>query len=565
MFNKFSQKFNTIGVDEFVVTQLINNINTFNSSMSADKNFSCSYVVEGVEIILSILAIIKESYNSLDQYLKDTFEYSLPVWIEAIIKIGQFLNFFQTNSSLEGILMKEVYDQLKLTEQYDNLVIIEGVKATIEDEVIRKELHNLLVTAKTRVVDELKDIQIIFDSETGTKAVVVLIDGFNIEDFKEETAAEPVAEVEEEFWQCYYCGNENDKENPICIFCDKNKKVKPKDQPKRKSTLIKTHSYQNNVNEKMQELMNSLKTKLLPSEQAEEVTEQITEIVASSESAVKKSTITVVQGEEAKKRQKLLNEFFKTRMDSYINEGEYLQSRIQSLESGSSRKYIASELELLKNLVKDTSPSKYDNINFVDMFNTLQNNGVDFWFENVVLDPMSRNNEIDINLMERIRELIDINICKEKGLSLKFPALSLRFIPQNFASVNHVTIEFLETYFKELRNVPLSVIRYYWVLIKYFNNCLAAALPFIKPPDVYSSDIKEASSDEFVSIPFPKTISAFLSSARGITFSTIKQNLIRDIISSTEFNEEEVQIPTMKFERLNIRSTIDSSNAKKGG
>jgi hypothetical protein len=66
----------------------------------------------------------------------------------------------------------------------------------------------------------------------------------------------------------------------------------------------------------------------------------------------------------------------------------------------------------------------------------------------------------------------------------------------------------------------------------------------------------------YINIPFPKTISAFLSTARGVTFSFTKSNLIKEIISSTEFNEEEVQIPTFKFERLNIASNLDKKSTK---
>jgi hypothetical protein len=192
------------------------------------------------------------------------------------------------------------------------------------------------------------------------------------------------------------------------------------------------------------------------------------------------------------------------------------------------------------------------------LYEKLQQQGIDFWLDEVVIEENSKLAEIDLQLMEKIRELVDLKVCEVKMISLIYPANNLRFVPVNFAQINHNPITIIETYYKELREVPLSVIRYNWILIKYFNNCLNAALPFIKPPDAHLNKNIEK-NDEFTHIPFPKTISAFLSSARGITFSIIKQNLIREISSYTEFNEEEVQITTFKFERLNIMSQNDKA------
>ena len=67
---------------------------------------------------------------------------------------------------------------------------------------------------------------------------------------------------------------------------------------------------------------------------------------------------------------------------------------------------------------------------------------------------------------------------------------------------------------------------------------------------------------DYIYISFPKTISMFLSSAKGVTLSTTKNNLINDVLSFTEYSPEEVQIPTFKFERLAIANTtnINSEN-----
>jgi hypothetical protein len=544
-----SQKFGIIGIDEYTLMQLISNINNFNNS--GDKSFSSGYVVEGVEILLSILGIIKESFNTLDHYLKDTFEYNLPVWIEAIIKLGQFLSFFQGTSNLEGILMKEVYDQLNICNQFDNLIVIQNIPASVEDSTITSEILGLLSKTKARVVDLYKDIQVVPGSES--KAVCVLLDGFIIENVKEEE--QEVPEPEDPLWTCFYCGNDNDKENISCIFCDKNKKIKPKEKPKKKSSLIKTLS----INDKMKELIGLIKS-------AQKLTEySVSEQVDGETKTIKKfNAITVSQGDELKRTifdNPVVKDFLYKRLIAYCTEKEYMTEKLTILENSVVSKYISNEITVIKNLLN--SEEARPDIDLIKVYEVLQNNGVDLWLESVVLDPQARNMEININLMEKIRELVDLKVCEEKMTSLIFPAPNLRFIPSTFSHLNHTTLDVIENYYRELREIPLAVIRYYWVLIKYFNNCLSAALPFIKPPDTYISTSVSNASDGYINIPFPKTISAFLSSSRGIAFSIIKQNLIKEITASTDFNEEEVQIPTFKFERLNIINQVDKSSRKK--
>ena len=156
--------------------------------------------------------------------------------------------------------------------------------------------------------------------------------------------------------------------------------------------------------------------------------------------------------------------------------------------------------------------------------------------------------------MEKIREEIDNKISKSGKYSATLPSTFLRVIPLNFSTINHTNL-------LSLKDIPLSTLRYYWTIIKYFNNCLVEALPFIKPPDYYMSSSPSLTEEGYINIPFPRTISAFLSSARGIMFSFIKNGLVKEVLSATEYTEEEVQIPTFKFERLSIASSVEKKNA----
>ena len=383
---------------------------------------------------------------------------------------------------------------------------------------------------------------------------------------------------------------ENDKDNTSCVFCEKAKKVKLKEvkKEKPKSSLIKVDSYNNAVVKKMDNLKNNLKNseKLtihyiekevivdIPptanTEKFEELGDTKPLVLFEIPKKEIKNFLQITQGRDLRNKgvDHLLNNYLHLRLKDYVREGDYISQKLRDLQNNPHvRKYISNELDTFNSLIRqektrrEDSPEPEIKTDVLKIYENLQINGVDLWLENVVLDPQSRNGEINIKLMEKIRELIDLKICKEKNISLILPAVNLRFVPSEFNSINHSSYSLLINNFNELRNIPLSVIRFYWVIIKYFNNCLCAALPFIKPPDAYSITNDNLKQDEegYVSIPLPKTMSAFLSSARGITFSFTKQNLIKDIIDHTEFNEDEVQIPTFKFERLNIKNQLEKN------
>jgi len=603
-----SKKFNILGIDEFALMKLIEIITNFDVDQK-DKNFSSAYIVEGVEIILSILAVIKEPFNILDKYLRETFNYILPMRIEAIIKLGQFLNFFQGTASLEGILMKEIYDQLKIENQINNIIFIENINKVIPNDIILEHLRNLLSINKAKVVDFDNDIKI-FENEC-YKYIFILIDGFIIENLTEKIEEIKEPEPEDEMWICFYCSMENDKDNTFCIFCDKNKKIKPKDKPPKKSNLIKTISFDFTLQDLMNSFIDqlrSLNTKL--NERLEKI-----DLVDSSLINNSIGDINIIYSNsdlwKNTKYKMYLNEFFQARIISYAEDYDYITQKIRILNNiptikkalNSQINYLCELVENLKKLKSEKSEinsnkvieresdtirkEKYYDVikdlnelekkklsiiktmknpseDFILFFESLQNNGVDLWFENSILDSQSRNNVVEIKLLEKLREFIDIRICKEKGFSLNLQAVCLRFVPSHFNSINCYLAENLETYSKEFRNLNISHIRFYWTLIKYFNNCLCAALPIIKPPDTYlTENLLHNTDDEYLNLPFPKTMSAFLSSARGIAFSITKQNLIRDIIAYTEFSEEQVQIPTFKFERLNIENHLENNISNK--
>lgn len=576
-----SKKFNILGIDEFALMRLIDLITKFDAEQK-DKSFSSAFIVEGVEIILSILAVIKEPFNILDKYLSETFNYILPVRIEAIIKLGQFLNFFQGSASLEGLLMKEIYDQVKIDNQFNDLILIENIYKDISDDIIYAELRNIFISCKAKIIDFDKDVKI-FNQEN-SKVCFALIDGFIIEDLAEKVEEIKEPEPVDEFWECFYCHMENDKDNTFCIFCDKNKKVKPKEKPQKKSNLIKTISYDYTLQESMNKLVNLLKDLnnrfQLPQAQTQlENSANLISLTLPSINATAKNNIIFNNAKTLKTTYKdLLNKFLEFRTYNYASDYDYILQKIKIINNSTAiRNALKSQINYLNELseslkikanLKINSPHENNiidinnkNYDYILFFECLQNNGIDLWFENVILDSQSRNKEIDVKILEKLREFIDIKICKEKSFSLNLQALCLRFVPSHLNSINCYQAESLETYSKDFRNLNIAQIRFYWTIIKYFNNCLCAALPIIKPPDAYLSESNlHDNEEEYIHLPFPKSMSAFLSSSRGIAFSITKKNLIRDIINYTEFSEEQVQIPTFIFERLNIKNNLDNTN-----
>jgi hypothetical protein len=628
------EKFNIIGVDEMSVIQLIKNIDNCHSNETKEKSFSSSYVVNGVEIILSILAGIKESYVTLEMYFKENFDYSLPLWIEAIIKLGQFLNFLQGSSSLENNLMREIKDELSVynMKQFNNIFVLGNIPASTSDQDIRIQVENILSTHNAKIVDKHKDIQIINSQDGLSKSVVFLTDGYNVDSLK-EMVEETVVEPESSLWQCAFCEMENDMENEMCIFCEREKTVKVKEAQPKKKGLIRMEAYNYTVSDIISSIKNSLKnndvlssytvkelvekkqgeefsqvqteikTEVKPVEKLEEVENktketETSEVVSTTltenqklenlekvetqtyQEITKKNILTINSGDEYTSNpnlEDLINKFLKIRFAYYLSDKEFFTSHmkhircipklqdeinlINSFAVFTDSLQSNEEVSLLINDVKlDKAGDLFSSTNFIKLYKKLESHEIDLWMDNMRVADKEWN-EINISTMEKIRELIDMLICKETNLNFVLPVSSIRFIPDRFNSLNHTGNIVLENNYPELLKYPLSFIRFYWSIIRYFNSCLLAALPFIKPPDMYAAN-ENLEDKDYINIPFPKSISMFLSSAKGITFSYTKSNLIREVIASTEYSEEVVQIPSFKFERLQIVNNLQKSDQK---
>ena len=521
------EKFTYLGIPERSLIMMIQTINGFTVE-NKDKSLSSAYVVEGVEVLLSIFSVLDVTYVSLESYLKEHLQYELPLWIEAIIKLGQFLNYMQGNSQLDCNIINEIKEQNKLSS--NNIILIQYSDNACGDEVYGSVMkiineHNVSVVNEKCDVINMKEL----------KCVGVVIDGFEYNDKirkngDDNSKEEDEKEEENMFWLCFYCKMENDKDNMSCVFCDKNKKeapqVKVPKKAKRKESLAdnQNKSISSDI-EKLKQMINAIKS--------------ITNVVA-----VHQADITTTNNDNTQLT--LLQHFLYDRTLSYMNkEQDYFNNQLQLINNMNTALAHA-----IRSISLETS---------IQVYNDMLTNNIDLWFEHFDIIPHSIN--INLSLMEKIRYEIDKRIANFSKYSLILPTSSLRIMPLSFNPIHKHNL-------LSLRNVPINIIRYYWTIIKYFNTCLVEAIRYIKPPDYYLTSVRDVACDDdndndnYINIPFPQTISSFLSMARGIIFACMKNDLIAEILHATEFTEQEVQAPTFKFERLTIASSFDNKNQK---
>ncbi|MCQ2816677.1 MAG: HECT domain-containing protein, partial [archaeon] len=511
-------------------------------------------IVGQVEILLGVLAYLRESYNNLENYFKEIFDFSLPLWIAAIIKIGNFLSYLQGNSTLEFNLKQEILSSLKCNDTSifdDNLIFIKlNESSEMQEKTFRNKIMDICKKAKCRIFNTNGDI-----IQLNKNMIGILLDGFLVSELKEieeEEVKEEKKEPEEEFWFCSACGFENAFDNDCCCACDKPKPANVVKKEEKKETKKKTF---------IKEEMYTLKEK--------DMKNDFIELIRNDPAfKIEKNKIEVTLYKDIKKDKNILiNKFLMLRLIHYLSDDDHYSDCIIPIIKQNS------EISQIFNILKEKLKSNENNVNkfiplllspdksgeyseilsydYLSFYSNLFSKEYDIYHYNTSITNDLTEEIIDINLMEKIRRFVDMTICKESKVSYVYPSNNIHFPSSNFNGLNEIPKDILYNYCKDLIEVPISKIRYYWSIIKYFNTCLLSALPIIKPADYSSSNITQSREDkEYIYILFPKTISAFLSSAKGITLSNTKNNLLNDILLETEYTEEEIQIPTFKFERL---------------
>ena len=597
-----------------------------------NNKYYSSYVVEGVEIILAILSIIKGpkiDIGVISNFLKSKFNYNLPVFIETIYKLNQLIDFINEpkENKLEESLIKEMERENDLNNfLYNNIIILkvndnyQKIKEKKEEEKcedkkgekeepkeeseetkitkFKKERIKSFITnikksleinenkkkekksgeskdkkpikkevpienkkpLKEYLIDILKEYELLivnldndilefnYNNEgKEEKYIGIIFDGFilsgkNLKEPEVKKEEPKIEEKEEPFWVCFYCQMENDKNNTFCVFCDKDKKVLPKEKPKPKQAeeqkvlgIPDNYSTVLKYNEKK---MNNLIKKLKSLDDAP------FEEIYFGEDII---SLPDYPGP--------LTNYLCERINKYKGNRDFLMPKLSSLKKLNNKEID----EIIEKLSDEKNSIKLEEA--FDLTMNCLNNGIDIWFENTNIkefcENQQKNKSLDLNLLAKISTIIDNEIIsnqvynKIEDYVLILPSNQIRSIYSEFNNINQISR------FRDLDDLPLNLIRYYWSIIKSYNNYLKTSLPFIKPPSSYKTILKNSAKSDYVLVPLHETITTFLTNNRGLIFNSIKTGLLNSIIDSSEFSEEEIQIPKMKFERLEIANNID--------
>ena len=616
-----------------------------------NNKYYSSYVVEGVEIILAIFSIIKGpkiDIQVISNFLKNKFNYNLPVFIETIYKLNQLIDFINDpkENKLEESLIKEMEKEndlnnflynniiiLKINDQYEKIRadkeamkaeekkeekenkkekekeesdddkedskltkfkkekiknFINNIKKSLEiDEnkkrekkdkknekksgeskekkQIKKEVPKVIIKPiREQLLDIINEFELLIVNSDNDilefefdnmgkkeKYIGITFDGFILSnknlkepEIKKEEELDKKEEVKEEepFWLCYYCQMENDKNNTFCVFCDKDKKVLVKEKPKPKPVEEKidlgipdNYSTVLKYNEKK---MNNLIKKLKSLEDSP------FEEIYFGEDII---SLPDYPGP--------LTNYLCERINKYKNNKDFLMPKLSSLKK-LNNKELDEMITKLSDEKKIIQPEEA-----FDLTMNCLNNGIDIWFENTNIkefwEKHQKNKSLDLSLLAKISTIIDNAIIsnqvynKIEDYTLLLPSNQIRSVYSEFNNMNQISK------FSDLSELPINMVRYYWSIIKYYNNYLKTSLPFIKPPSPYKTILKNSAKSDYILVPLHETITTFLTNNRGIIFNSIKTGLLNSIIDSSEFSEEEIQIPKMKFERLEIANNID--------
>ena len=578
-----------------------------------NNKYCSSYVVEGVEIILAILSIIKGpkiDISIISKYLNDKFNYNLPIFIIAIDKLNQLIDFI--NNTNENVLEKTLIDEMEKENDLTNFIFNNIIILKIKDDYDKtepkkeeqkkeetkkeepkkedekkeepkkeekkdnkdnknkdkpkkdkkeKEKESNKINLKDKVIQLLKEHEVIivnadddilefnYNNEGKIeKYLGIAFDGFILSDKNLKTEEEKVEEkkiVEEEdpLWVCFYCKMENDKSNSFCVFCDKDKKVLPKEKPKPKIIEKQDKSSLGPPNNFDMALRYNQKKMVTLLKKLNKIEKEPFEKIYSGEEII---SLPDYPGP--------LNNYLFERFNKYRNNKDYYLPKLAMLKK-------LNDPNIEENLKQISCENEVKCEDILDVIMNCMNNGIDFWFDYInfknLINNKQKEKNIDLSLLTKISDIIDNAIIsnqiynKIEDYVLFLPSNQIRCINPSFNNFNQ-TSRFLE-----MNEIPLNIIRYYWSIVKYYNNCLKTSLPYIKPPSPYKTILKNSTKSDYILVPLHETISTFLTNTRGLIFNSIKTGLLNSIIDSSEFSEEEIQIPEMKFERLEIASNID--------
>ena len=406
------------------------------------------------------------------------------------IKLYSVLTNIIENKPIEEKIYNEIISKMNKysNEQLKKVLFINNSSNKSIDE-IANNLQQYGV-----IINNIKEDMFLLENNI----IGVIIDCFNKEKLSrcniEEKKVEEKKEEnpEEQMWECSTCHELNDKDNESCVFCDAPKVVAPPKKVAKKKEKKKEDEKAinlNNIDECMNILIKKLETEM---------------IIIKNDNSNYNSLLN-----------KLINLHFNNIKD-IIEKKNIIKNYFKD---ESKLKEINSILDLIK-----------DNKLTIEDINKLSTYGIDIYLDIV----SNEENKIILgkinNLGKIIFSLQKLNNSISIQQLIEYPCF---FRDKDLIKDNNI-----------LSSMTIGELRYYLSIISLINESFSTIVPLLRPPEI--TKLSKHKNDKNESISLPVLITKF----RYIISPKIKNSILENIISLTEYDEDLIQIPSFNVERL---------------
>lgn len=453
-----------------------------------------SYIQDGVELINTALLPWDCKENISNKLFVET-----PDWMQSMFKSMSFLHYFRH----EGSLIPEIEEEAKSLlshNQWETVIILENLA-----EEKQAKVCDILNQYKLRIINKEQDIQFLGDK------CVIFADGYSLQyyqetDFGEEEKKEVPDEdsKEPDSYQCSICTFENPMSNTVCEMCGSPKPAPAasKDEendPSKTSVREIERRLNDNKKEALAELCKAIigatdcTTKLYDVESNEIINSALFQRMFRTDGTL---------NEETSKGFEQIWAYLKDWLDDDMHKAK--------------DKFIG-----------------FAKVSALDVYKTLEQKGFDLWLQkglNVIDRPLN------VKQLEAIVEFAEYKICQETRAALYVPPAFIRFPLENVKSINYQQ-EFPS---KEIRDLPLEVIRYNWAIIKVFNRHISEA-------------IKLSNLSEHTLLPkgsLTLSLSSALTELRSLIMLPVKIEMQQNVFEKTAVPRETA--PKVLLERLKM-------------
>ena len=158
--------------------------------------------------------------------------------------------------------------------------------------------------------------------------------------------------------------------------------------------------------------------------------------------------------------------------------------------------------------------------------------------------------QISIQMLEKLKTFIEIEMCKESKSIVYLQPTSLRLLSKTSRErlsekekpVNYYDDDMIGANYQEINEkMTLADVRYLWAMLRVFNKYLAPTVPYIN------------TSQSISDIPpntIPMRLSAYMSFTRNLCLMNVKFDLRHLILEKTSVQREHA--PKLYFERLKL-------------